>query len=99
MATMARMSPEVCAMPDERHENLHIEIELPGVDKDKIILKMHEDSFNIRANREGVEYSGSYAVCCPIDYANAKARYKNGLLTIDVPYMKPAPSGKKIPID
>lgn len=99
MVKIARMSPEVCAMPDEKHENLHIEIQLPGVDKEKINLKMHEDSFNIHATREDVEYSGSYAVCRSIDYGKAKARYKNGLLTVDVPYLKPAPSGKKIPID
>jgi HSP20 family protein len=90
--------PRIIAMPDENHENLHIEIELPGVEREGIKLRMHEDSFFVRAEKEDVRYVGSYAICCPVDYEQAKAEYKNGLLTVDVPYRQPQERGKEIPV-
>ncbi len=99
MPETTKVSPSVCAMPDEQHEHLHIEIELPGVDKQEINLSMHEDSFTIRARRNDIEYVGSYMVCCPIEYEKARSRYRNGLLTIDVPYRIPKAHGKRIPIE
>ncbi|KUG20700.1 putative small heat shock protein [hydrocarbon metagenome] len=80
--------PAIYAMPDEEHENLHIEIELPGVEKENIRLRMHED----------IRYVGSYAVCCPVDYEQARAEFRNGLLIIDVPYKKPQVRGREIPV-
>jgi HSP20 family molecular chaperone IbpA len=59
---------------------------------------MHEDSFFIQASRDDLEFVGSYAVCCPIDFEKAKAKYNNGLLSIDVPYRKPQERGKRIPV-
>jgi HSP20 family molecular chaperone IbpA len=99
MTEKMRVSPAFCAMPDEEHNNLHIEIELPGVDKKDIALSMHEDSFMVRATRGDIEYVGSFALCCPVEYQEAKSRFHNGLLTIDVPYRKPLVRGKKIPIE
>ncbi len=94
------VSPAVCAMPDEDHNNLHIEIELPGVNKEDIVLSMHEDSFMIRAKRnDHYEYVGSFALCCPVDYEAAKSHFHNGLLSIDVPYQKPQVRGKRIPVE
>jgi HSP20 family protein len=94
-----RVSPAVCAMPDEEHENLHIEIELPGVDKENIVLSMHEDSFMVRAKRNDIEYVGSFALCCPVDYEAATSHFHNGLLSIDVPYQRPQTRGKRILIE
>ncbi|WP_298668787.1 Hsp20/alpha crystallin family protein [uncultured Methanofollis sp.] len=96
--TEIRVAPAVYAMPDENHENLHVEIELPGVDKKDITLRMHDDSFFVQAVKEGTRYAGSYATCCPIDYEKAKASYHNGLLTVDVPYKKPQARGIEIPV-
>lgn len=93
-----KVAPVVYAMPDDDHEHLHIEVELPGVAKEAITLSMHDDSFFVRASKEGVRYVGSYATCCPIDYEKAKAKYHNGLLVIDVPYKKPQVRGIEIPI-
>ncbi len=97
---ITRVTPAVCAMPDEEHNNLHIEIELPGVNKEDINLSMHEDSFMVRAKRNtNYEYVGSFALCCPVDYEEATSRFHNGLLSIDVPYQKPQIRGKRIPVD
>lgn len=91
--------PNIYSMPDENHENLHIEIELPGVDRENITFSMHDDSFFVRAVKPGTRYVGSAAICCPVEYTKAKARYHNGLLSIDVPYRQPREQGMEIPIE
>ncbi|MDK2989410.1 Hsp20/alpha crystallin family protein [Methanoculleus sp.] len=94
-----RVAPYVCAYSDENGENLHIEIELPGVEKKDITFKMQETSFSVDASRGDVRYVGTYAVGCPVDTDKAKATFRNGLLTVDVPYMQPvAEETKEIPI-
>ncbi|BBL66874.1 Hsp20/alpha crystallin family protein [Methanoculleus chikugoensis] len=94
-----RVAPYVCAYSDENEENLHIEIELPGVDKKDITFKMQETSFSIDAARGDVRYVGTYAIGCPVDTGKAKATFRNGLLAVDVPYIQPAAEEtKQIPI-
>jgi HSP20 family molecular chaperone IbpA len=85
-------------MPDEKHGNLHIGVELPGVEKEDISLSMHEGSFFIRASRDDLKFVGSYAVCYSIDTEKARAKYRNGLLSIDVPCLKPQERAKRIPV-
>ncbi|MFX1489733.1 MAG: Hsp20/alpha crystallin family protein, partial [Promethearchaeota archaeon] len=62
------------------------EIQLPGVEKDTIKLKMHDDSFFIKGETEDTIYIGSYSMCCPVKPEEAKATYKEGLLKIEVPF-------------
>ena len=38
MADMTKVSPSICAYPDEKYENLEIEVILPGVEKKDISL-------------------------------------------------------------
>jgi len=80
------VSPNLCAWADDEHASYHIEVELPGAEKDSIIMKMHEDSFFLKAETENTVYIGSYAICCPVKAKEAKAKYKNGLLKVDVPF-------------
>jgi len=83
------VSPDVCMWPNDEHDTYHIEIPLPGVEKETIKLKMHEDSFLIKGETKDKIYIASYAVCCPINAAKAKATYKNGLLKVSVPFKEP----------
>ncbi|MDN7025886.1 Hsp20/alpha crystallin family protein [Methanoculleus sp. FWC-SCC1] len=98
---MARVnvSPSVCAYSDENFENLHIEVELPGVDKKDVSFRMQEDSFTVDASRENIRYVGTYAIYCPVDPDKAKATFRNGLLAVDVPYKEEVPEeARQIPI-
>jgi HSP20 family protein len=93
------VAPYVCAYSDENLENLHIEVELPGVEKADVNFRMQDTSFTVDASRGDVRYVGTYAICCPFDPDRAKATFKNGLLTVDVPYVQPAEEeAKQIPI-
>jgi HSP20 family molecular chaperone IbpA len=80
------ITPNMCSWPDDEHNTSHIEIELPGVEKDTIKLRMHEDSFFISGETEQIRYIGSYSLCCPVIPERAEATYTQGLLTIDVPF-------------
>ncbi len=82
-------SPETCAWADDEHDTYHIEVTLPGVEKDKIKLKIYEDSFFISGETDNTVYVGSYAICCPVKAEETKASYKNGILKIDVPFKDP----------
>lgn len=86
MVETLRLSPVVTAYPDENFENLQIEVVLPGVEKKDISFKLTEDSFYVKASKEGVDYLDSYSICCPVDPKKAVAKYSNGVLKVTVPY-------------
>jgi HSP20 family protein len=93
------LSPSVCIFSDENRESLNIQIELPGVAKKNINLRLFEDGFYIEAKKEGTQYRGTYALMCPIRPEKAIAEYSNGLLTVNVPYKEPFAEGVKIKIE
>ena len=84
-----RVTPNVCAFVDENHEAVTMEVVLPGVRKEDIVLNMHDDSFNLSAPRANVEYVAAYSFCCPVNPDKAEATYDNGLLRIEVPFKDP----------
>ena len=89
MADILRLSPVISVYPDDKCENLEIEVVLPGVEKKDISFKITEDGFYVKATKEGVEYADSYAVCCPVSPEKAVANYSNGVLKVTVPYQQP----------
>lgn len=84
-----RITPEICEYYDDDEEKLKIEVELPGVRKKDITFRLREDSFYIHAPKDTYEYTGSFAVCCPVIPEKAEAVYADGLLTVTVPYKEP----------
>jgi HSP20 family protein len=93
-----RISPEMCSYVDRDQSTLNVEITLPGVKKGDIELKMHEDSFNLRAPKEEIEYVTTGVFCCPVKPNEAKATYDNGLLKIKVPFKTPMAPSITVPI-
>ena len=86
---MVKMTPDVLSCSDDKG-NMEIQINLPGVKKEDIELKMVAEGFFIRAKREetGVEYAGTYAFWCPVVPQKAVARYCEGKLIVIVPYLE-----------
>ncbi|AAM30183.1 MAG: Hsp20 family protein [Methanosarcina mazei] len=85
--SMVKMSPDVLSCSDDEG-NLLIEVDMVGVKKENIELKMVEEGFFIRAKKEetGVEYAGTYAFCCNVVPEKAVAKYTDGKLYVKVPY-------------
>jgi HSP20 family protein len=89
MAAVSRLSPYISVYPDDKSEKVIIEVVLPGVEKKDVSFKISDGGFYVRARKEGVEYAGSYAFCCPVEPEKAVANYSNGLLKVTVPYKQP----------
>ena len=67
MADTLRLSPVICAYPDDNYENFLIEVVLPEVEKKDISFKITENSFYVAARKEGVQYLDSYSTCCQVN--------------------------------
>lgn len=78
---------------------LYIEITIPGVEKNAIKVRMHEDSFNLSAPRKDIEYVTTLSFCCPVIPDKADAKYENGLLKIEVPFKDTMEGAVKIKIN
>jgi len=96
---LKKVSPDICTYVDDQHEKLYIEISLPGVEKDRIQLRMHEDSFNLSAPRNDREYVATFSFCCPVQPEKAKAGYRHGLLKIAAPFRDATEDSVRIDIE
>lgn len=99
MAEVLRLSPAICAYPDEKYENLKIEVILPGIEKENRSFKLAEDGFYVKATKEGVEYVDSYSICCPVNTDKAVATYSKGILKVTVPYQEPFENAVDVKIE
>jgi len=80
------ITPGVCLFNSDDNKNQIIEINIPGVKKKDIELRMQDYSYTLKASRGDVEYRLADVLCCPVNSKDAKAEYKDGLLVIKVPY-------------
>ncbi len=105
--------PVVDVMENDRE--VIITAELPGIKKENIDVRIHENSVEIKAEYKEEEkekeksgemirrtYSGFYTtVPLPTEVKTdeAKATYNNGVLEIRIPKAKPESKGKKVKIE
>ncbi len=80
-----KLPAELCSCVDDKNSTLHLEFTVPGVKKEDINLKLNDDSFSLRAEKNDVEYVSTGSFCCPVEISDTKAKYENGLLLINIP--------------
>lgn len=54
----------------------------------KAILKVHDESFYIRAPQNDFEYVTSMRFCCPVKAIDTKATFENGILKVIIPFKR-----------
>jgi HSP20 family molecular chaperone IbpA len=59
---------------------------------------MRADSFSLSAPRDDIEFATALSFCCPVVPEEAKAKYENGLLKIEVPFKDSMEDAIKIKI-
>ncbi len=77
------------ASMDHDKKFYYIEVELPGVKKQDIELSVSDQSFCVRAEREDVEFLGCYLLAHLADMDATRAKFDNGLLSMEIPLKKP----------
>ena len=91
-------SPEVSYDYDKKNESLLVTVELPGVEPEAFDLRMAMCGFCITADTSEIHFNGCYRFFHEVDADNAKINFKNGTLSIKVPFFN-AICGKQFPID
>jgi len=93
-----RMAADMCSCVDENTGSLHLEFTIPGVKREDIKLKLHDEDFSLSAYRDDAEYVSTGSFCCPVKAQDSKANYENGLLTLDIPFKDPWEGAFEVPI-
>lgn len=85
MAEKVLVPPHMFACLDAEGENYIVEVDLPGVNKEHIDLRMHEDIIHVLAEREDLAFHGHLHFPIKVNPKKAKAKFSNGLLKVEVP--------------
>ena len=81
-----------CDCEDIDDNHYHIQLELPGVKKKDIDLKVIKSGLRLRAMKgDTIEYVSELKFICDAKTDEVKANYEDGLLTLDVPFDCPDP--------
>ena len=76
------------AYMDHDKKLYYIEVELPGVRKEDIVLSVSDQSFCVRAPREDIEFLGCYVLAHLANTDETKAKFANGMLSMEIPLKK-----------
>ncbi len=79
-------SPFVTFAHDLSGKRLKIDVQLPDVDEKNISLDMKNDSFCIKAPRNGVEYSGCFLLDHEVEPEKIETKYEDGVFRIFTPF-------------
>jgi HSP20 family protein len=82
----------------ETNGEIHVVVELPGVEKNDIKLSGTEDSLTITVDTPERKYYKEVALPAKVNVKEAKTQYKNGVLEVTLPKTKEGKQPKGEPI-
>ena len=83
----------------ETNGEVHVVVELPGVEKSDIKLFGNEDSITISVNTTKSKYYKEVQLQTKVKVKEAKSSYKNGVLEVVLPKIAPSKTPEGEPID
>ncbi len=83
----------------EDPKTIAITMELPGVEKTDIDLKMTAERLEVTVDNDQRRYNKSVRLPTKVDPSTTKATYKNGILDVTVRKVTPEEDGVKISVD
>lgn len=83
----------------ESDKEVAVTVELPGVEKGDVTLKVAEDSITVRVEKGARRYHKKVRLPCKVVAQSAKATFKNGILDVTLQRASPADSGHHVAID
>lgn len=69
----------------EEEEEIRIIIEIPGVEREDIQIKVEDSLFLLKAARGDYKYKKEIILSRPVQKESVSSKYKNGLLTVTLP--------------
>jgi len=90
------IAPTMYLDHDEKY--YYIQVELPGVKKEDVTLEVSESSMCVTGSRSDLDFLGCYVLMHPVNDDGAKAKFENGLLSVEIP-IKKVLKGKKVTIE
>ena len=86
------------AYMDHDKKFYYAQVELPDTKKEDIALSVSDQSFCVRAPREDIEFLGCYVLAHLSDTDATKAKFENGLLSMEIP-LKKMQKEKKVTVE
>ncbi len=80
-------------------DKIRIVAEMPGVEKDKIKLRVQDRKLIIRASNEHRKYYKEVDLPAEVDIKAAKAMYRNGVLEVEIPKVRREGGGFEIKVE
>jgi HSP20 family molecular chaperone IbpA len=97
------VKPKYWAIPEYsawvNADQIKLEVELPGVRKETISLKTERNSLVLRARRNDIQYELDLDFIEDIEPEKTKAKYEEGLLTIELKRYNPMEHAVDIKIE
>lgn len=81
------VEPEICTYFDPETNILTVEVILPGVEKNKIHIRIKNDAILIRAEGDEVDYCKYIYLSMRLKKELCKAVYENDILRISIPVL------------
>ena len=99
MAKVAKPKHEGTMSYEERDKDIVFTIDMPGVDKKDIDVKVEDHSITVKAENGGSrKYNYSRKFKPSVDIDSAKATFKNGVLDISLTKVPEESKGKSVKI-